>query len=349
MPDQANPPSDPALLLLRQYVLEKAPERAEQYLEQLLAQYAIPLIHKVIHAKLTFGGRRSRELQNENDLCQDVVLQIVRRLQALRVSQDSVAVFNFEGYVVTCAQNAYSNHVRSKNPRRWRLKNRIRYFLNHQAEVEQWTVGRANELVCGFPGWQRGVAVDAKHIPCSWEEFAAANRSIISQSHKDLAPLIAAVLEWQGKPVRVEELVGIVAELTGVRDLQQVESVGEDDAAFCELLPARAPDPSSQLIEKLHLERLWVEICQLPRNQRVALLLNLRDGSNDALILFTLMGITSMRAISQVLEIEMDAFTALWNELPMDDNAIAAFLRVTRQQVINFRKSAKERLNRRTG
>jgi hypothetical protein len=45
----------------------------------------------------------------------------------------------------------------------------------------------------------------------------------------------------------------------------------------------------------------------------------------------------------------MDTFIALWNKLPMDDNGIAAFLRVTRQQVINFRKSAKERLARRTG
>ena len=302
--------------------------------------------------KLTFGGvsHRSHELQNEDDLCQDVILQLIRHLDSLRQSRDLYAIMNFEGYVARCAQNAYSSYVRSKNPIRWRFKNRVRYFLNHQLEVEMWE-HNPGQMVCGFPGWRhRTPPPAANHVASSWEEFVSANTGTISRSRKNLTPLIVAILHWQGKPIVVDELVGMVAELIGVRDPHEIESAEDNEAAICELLPDPSPDIATQLEQKLYLERLWAEICQLPQKQRVALLLNLRDsGNNDALILFTLMGITSLRKIAQVLEIQLDAMTELWNQLPLNDNAIATRLSVTRQQVINYRKSAKERLARRMG
>jgi hypothetical protein len=42
-----------------------------------------------------------------------------------------------------------------------------------------------------------------------------------------------------------------------------------------------------------------------------------------------------------------DRLAAIWEELPLDDQAIASILGVTRQQVINLRKSGRERLQRR--
>ena len=55
------------------------------------------------------------------------------------------------------------------------------------------------------------------------------------------------------------------------------------------------------------------------------------------------------RQISEALEIAPLEFARLWNLLPLDDLALAALLGVTRQQVINLRKSARERLVRRIG
>ena len=43
----------------------------------------------------------------------------------------------------------------------------------------------------------------------------------------------------------------------------------------------------------------------------------------------------------------LEEFGEIWNELPLDDKRIAALLGLTRQQVINLRKSARERLTRR--
>ena len=42
-----------------------------------------------------------------------------------------------------------------------------------------------------------------------------------------------------------------------------------------------------------------------------------------------------------------ESLAELWNRLPLEDTGLAEILDVTRQQVINLRKSARERLARR--
>jgi hypothetical protein len=42
-----------------------------------------------------------------------------------------------------------------------------------------------------------------------------------------------------------------------------------------------------------------------------------------------------------------DKLAEIWNDLPLDDLRIASMLGVSRQQVINFRKSARVKLSRR--
>jgi hypothetical protein len=75
----------------------------------------------------------------------------------------------------------------------------------------------------------------------------------------------------------------------------------------------------------------------------------LRDVQRrDALTLLPLTGVASLRDIANVLEIEAQKLAEIWNDLPLDDLSIGALLRVSRQQVINLRKSARERLARRT-
>jgi hypothetical protein len=71
------------------------------------------------------------------------------------------------------------------------------------------------------------------------------------------------------------------------------------------------------------------------------------SGAKCALELFPLTGVASIRAIASVLEIPAEEFAEIWNMLPLDDLAIAERLQVTRQQVINLRKSARKRLERR--
>ena len=100
--------------------------------------------------------------------------------------------------------------------------------------------------------------------------------------------------------------------------------------------------------QRRFIEKVWAEIRELPRNQRVALLLNSRDSRGHAVLqLVQLTGIAFFPEIAAVLELSVEELAKLWNQLPLDDNSIAARLMCTRQQVINFRMTARKRLTNR--
>jgi hypothetical protein len=107
-------------------------------------------------------------------------------------------------------------------------------------------------------------------------------------------------------------------------------------------------DVAWQVEKRIFLQRLWEEVQLLPLAQRTALLLNLRDASGaGCLALFPAVGVANLRQLAAVLELPLEEFAALWNQLPLEDAAIAKLLKLTRQQVINLRKTARERLARR--
>jgi len=114
----------------------------------------------------------------------------------------------------------------------------------------------------------------------------------------------------------------------------------------------RLPDPRSNVAvmveRRMYLAALWKEICELRPLQRVALLLNLHDSNGqDMLRLLVLVNVARLSEIAASLDLPVQELAELWGGLPLDDTAIARRLGVTRQQVINLRKSARERLARR--
>jgi DNA-directed RNA polymerase specialized sigma24 family protein len=115
-----------------------------------------------------------------------------------------------------------------------------------------------------------------------------------------------------------------------------------------EELPDPRPDAAWRLSTKATLSALWREVGELPPRQRAALLLSLRDEQGGtALLLFPVTGTATIRQIAEALHLGPERFAELWNALPLDDRRIAELLGVTRQQVINLRKAARERLTRR--
>jgi predicted DNA-binding protein (UPF0251 family) len=133
----------------------------------------------------------------------------------------------------------------------------------------------------------------------------------------------------------------------------------EVDALLDILVASRieaAPPPVADDSQPMHLRvehlqlvaRVWKEIGELPVRQRIALLLNLLDVDGDPVVfLFPVTSVATMRQIAEAVEMKAEEFAALWNRLPLEDAEIALLLGVTRQQVINLRKSARERLTRR--
>jgi len=119
-------------------------------------------------------------------------------------------------------------------------------------------------------------------------------------------------------------------------------------AGQLEAVPDRA-QPVEQAIDcRRYAARLWEEIRALPLKQRTALLFHLRDAhGNSALSLFQLTSTAFLPAIAAAVGMSEAELAGLWNDLPLDDNRIAALLACTRQQVINLRMSARKRLAKR--
>ena len=97
-----------------------------------------------------------------------------------------------------------------------------------------------------------------------------------------------------------------------------------------------------------YLQNLWKEISQMSERHCSALLLNLRDDQGcSALDLFLFAGLVTIKQIALAVGLSEEELSTLWNDLPLEDSVIADRLRINRQQVINLRKSARERLGRR--
>ncbi len=326
--------------LLRQYVECSDAHQAEVLLGELVVEHAQPGIRKVVRYKLAFQGQQ--ESQDIEDVSGDVVLELIGRLRAMRDGGAEESIGSFAGYTAVAAYHACNEYLRRKYPNRHRLKTRLRYLLNSDAKFAIWETA-STEWVCGFAIWKADGAVRTTSEALSrWRDLLAD----IPRGENALHPadLLARIFGRFHGPLNFDELVGIVGYFWGVGD---PPAVPEKNAREVE---SRDFDPAMRLQLRQWLTELWAQIRLLPRAQRVALLFNLRAGdAQPAVTLLPVTGVASIRDIADTLEFPPEAFAALWKSLPLEDLAIAKLLGVTRQQVINLRKSARERLMRRIG
>jgi len=325
-------------------------DAAGHVLGRLLRNHAEPVIAKVTRLKLfsaSFRGQ-SYHAHEEEDVRSTVALHLILRLKS-SASSGGASIENFTAYVAGITQNCCNQWLRRKYPQYTRLKNRIRYLLRHDPRFALW---ESEQWLCGLAAWkdEASRSVDRRAFgPVDVDEFSRSclrGRNVTRMTPGELVQLL---LKWRSHAIALDEIVSALASLYGVRDVDTMASHGDEgDASVGDLLAAASADPISLLDTRSSLERLWMEICCLPRPQRVALLLNLRDVQRrDALTLLPLIGIASLRDLANVLEIEPQRLAEIWNALPLDDLSIGALLRISRQQVINLRKSARERLARR--
>jgi len=162
----------------------------------------------------------------------------------------------------------------------------------------------------------------------------------------EFSDFVEALFTSINAPVALDDLVGVTATLLQVKDEPATSMTGEDRSGTPDV--ESRYDVACQVEKRIFLERLWDEVLELPLAQRTALLLNLRDeGGRGCIELFPALGVANLRHLAAALEMSAEQLAALWNQLPLDDAAIAQRLSLTRQQVINLRKAARGRLIRR--
>lgn len=323
---------------------------SQQLLARLIDEYAHPVIEKIISYKMRLS---SENVQESEDVYNNVLMSLLSRLRATKLQPENNVINNFRSYVATVTYNACANLLREKYPQRHILKNRLRYFLTHEPGFALWE-HEQKEWLCGFEVWQ------AEHKPFAgslqWQNLStrlqqslASGFGIENLQRAKLKELLSIIFEQLQQVIEIDDLVKLVAEICGLQD--RTTSLDDDNASsapLSEFLPDKGTSIELDFERRTYLQKMWEEICQLPEKQRVALLLNLKDAQGGCgLALFPLTGIASFQQLTLALALSAEELSRLWNDLPLDDATIATSLGITRQQVINLRKSARERLARR--
>ncbi|MFN0109999.1 MAG: hypothetical protein ACKVZH_14180 [Blastocatellia bacterium] len=298
-------------------------------------------IEQVIVSIVRFKLRVSDEA---DDACQEVRLQLFARMRETGEALSS----ELRSLAATIAWRVCAAQVRQRNPQFHALKNRIQYLLTRQAGLACWR--EADKPVGGFATWQgklRPLGAGQLRSLLADRQLAWTARRLSEPDGRELVELLTAIFNRAAAPVELNELVSAAAELLQLRE-PRAESLSDGEENRFDELPGREADVSLQVEKRIFLQRLWEEVQLLPPNQRAALLLNLRDAEGRGCIaLFPVTGIATLRQLAEALGLTAERFAELWNELPLEDQAIAELLGLTRQQVINARKSGRERLARR--
>jgi hypothetical protein len=330
---------------------------SESLLARLLSTHATPIIKSVIKSKLgvSLSAADGRfENQEALDIESDVVALLLVELNELRETGGREVIGNFRSYVAVVTFHACARYLRRKNPERGQLKSSLRYLLTTRPDFALWQ-GVGKDWLCGLKQWQGLEPARAGAGPTGQDVGGPQALALFKlQGQRDieympLEELLPAVLRNAGRPVEFEELINFIAELKGFKEQARRRNDGEEES---EQELAQLPDPradvASELDQRTYLQKLWTEIRELPLRQRAALLLNLRDAQGRGVIaMFPLTSVAGVPQLAAALEIPPEQFAAVWNELPWEDANIALHLGVTRQQVVNLRKCARERLARR--
>jgi hypothetical protein len=293
-------------------------ERSEERLGDLLTRHAAPLVRRIVARRLGSAG------SDVDDVCSQVMLQLLLRLRRERIDENLAAIDAFAGYVATAAHHACDHFIRAKYPLRWRLRCRIRYVLERDPRFALWRAP-SGALVGGREEWR-------SRQPSGGD----AGGTVLSGVQKnDVGELLTRVFDECGAPVELTAIVDAAAAAWAIPLFQH------DAGYVLESVPAREPRVDAVIEQRGRLARVWAQVRELPVRQRHALLLNLKG---DAITMFLTTGAASLRDIAAALELPVEQLAALWNDLPLPDNTLAARLGCTRQQVINLRMAARKRL-----
>lgn len=348
--------------LLHSYLLEPDEAISNQLIVQLVCEHAEPIVKKVVSSRLGVDGTRLgnlRELHDAEDICNDVIVQLLKRLRRLKVDSGTEIVNDFSGYVAVTAYNACNLYLRKKYPERSRLKSRLRYVMRKDSRLAVWE--RSGRWVCGLGVWceEERPLISTAIVRRLREdsEFVSRLATSLNGNQQKAASSIAMLFDRLAGPIELHVLAVLIWEAARNREQlakmrSEIGSIEESDDE--PLLRAdESPDDwtlaeATRREHQTYLRRLWSEIRALPLRQRTALLLNLRDPLGfEVVTLLIDVGVASLADISGALDISIEQLGDLWQRLPIEDAKIAEQLGVSRQQVINLRLSARRRLARR--
>jgi RNA polymerase sigma factor (sigma-70 family) len=340
--------------LLLPFLLATDEKEEELILARLINEHVEPIVRKILRYKLQFyshaGDGKIRNPDVE-EVFNEVQLHLLKRLRELKKDSTGKPLGNLHSYVATAARHTCDEYLRRKYPRRRHLKDKVRYYLTTHREFALLE-HREHGWLAGLAGWNLEDAVVRNGFNSRWTSELQQTLQTKLQGTDirslKLDGLLRAIFRVWNEPIELDCLTAMIAKLLGVEDHPDEPFEDEDNGLLAEHLISSQVSPDTIIEYHELLQQLWSEIRQLPRRQRIALLLNLRNPQRiNVITLLPATHIATFEQIAETLEIPLEQFEKLWANLPLDDLAIAELLGATRQQVINLRKNARDRLQRR--
>lgn len=336
--------------LFERYLASPAPgDDPDRILETLLTDCAPPILNRVVRRRL--GSLYTPE--DAAELTSEAMLELLSRLRALGEG-GSGSDLPFDALAAGVAANTVYRFFAQRFPEHNRLRKRLRYVIETGGRFRLWT-GPDGAAICGLartspPGAGRigvqadadaGRLVDAADIERCLDRL----RQRPIPAHP-LAPLVFEILHTLARPIDLSRLTTLVAGIVGIEEPSWVSAQAGGEEEIPGLPADPAPTAAMRLELRQRLERLWPEILRLPARHRSALLLGARGSAGAAVGLVVDLGVATFREVAGALEMSPEELAELWNRLPLEDLEIAARLGLDRQQVINLRSTARQRLAR---
>ena len=263
-------------------------------------------------------------------------MRLVEKLAAMRNESDAQKIRDFNAYAAVVAFNTWNEFLSDGAPNRKSLKNKIRYALDNGKEFDVWR--EKSGIYCGLFAHKPLI----KQV--STEDLTVRVREeFIDYRNAALPDLIFGILEKANSPLKINEMMTIVARLWAVEDLGTVSLDGFQENGF-----SAKKNRRNDFEMRFELAQIWDEIRELPVNQRIALLYNLRDeAGREMLLMFFNAKIASLRKIGEAMNLSPQECAKILPLLPLNDQTIAEKMNLTARQVANLRKVARENLRRR--
>jgi hypothetical protein len=326
---------------LRAFVTAPDEAAAGQWLQTLIEWHAVPVVGRALSSKAGASGlRHTGEQWDLDEVASHAKERLVVKLRALRVQSGEAVIEDFESYVAATAHSCWAEHLRGKFPRRAMLRNQLRYLLEEQAERNGLWLRQGSDgaMAAGLKEWSARPVFPTGQLNALVERLATTK----DWPRLSLPAAVRALLSEANGPIAMEPLVSAMAALRQVKDESvslDAESVTGEPRQFAD---TSASNPADDVAWREQLRWLWRCIQELSLRQRTAFLLHMEDVKE-----FELHGIASIRTMAGALEMSAEELAALWPDIPIDDLRIAARLGATRQQVINLRMVARDKIRRR--
>jgi RNA polymerase sigma factor (sigma-70 family) len=308
-------------------------QEREQRLDELLIIHVAPIIRQVLRQRL--GLHVSAQGVNEsNHDAQDLYQEAMTRMvQVLRDQQSLSTIENFERYVGRVASNICVDFLRSKYPKRARLKDALRDVFRRHADLVSWQY--QNEILCGLAAWRntgkRAVAYD---VDIRLDAFLSVRFADEDVTAVPLSRIVAELFDWIGGPVQLDVLLRMLVYILDIKE-QQLE-LFDDEVELRFRGSARSTELDVETNEVL--VRLWRIVKRLPPKQRDAFTLRFQD--QDGRDLFTVLlaaGIVELKDLAEGLERSAEDVARLWRRMPMDSATAASELNTSRKNFYKWR------------